>query len=262
MNFNPVFSLPVAADASFDAHLRVTIDSNGNAVLAGANEKGIGHTIQPVNGANGRDVADIAKNSAVAIQFGRTTAAIAKGQRVIAAADGKIAPLLNGIMTDLDAAASTGVAVKIAAHLDGVNAYLNAVNAGTADSTFHIGASGPRVNVDYAASPAGVALYYDEDAVATGIGRLLCVSPTGSDLLVPVSNGTKIRVYHDASAASNGVQVYFDDDAATASARMLFVSPTNVSGVFTLDEITDNVSLAFAIEAAAGSAEAIQIVYR
>jgi hypothetical protein len=262
MNQSNVFSLPVAANAVFDEYLRVKVDSSGNAALAGALDRGIGHLAQPVNGPEGRLVADIIKNSAVSTQFAHVTAAVAKGQRVIAAADGKVAPLLNGVMKDNDSAASAGVAVKIAPLQNGVGAFLNAANAGNADAIACVGNGGPRLNVDDNDSPAGVALYFDEDGVATGEGKFLCVSPTGADLLVPVTSGHAIRVFHDADAATKGVAVYFDDDAANNYERLLFVSPTNANGAFQLDEATDNISLAVATEAATASSDIIRIAYR
>ncbi len=249
MNLNPVFSLPVGSSTVIAEHKRVALGSDGNVVAAGANQRGVGHLIQPVSGVTGRNQADIVKPSAVAFVFGWINGTVSIGQRLKAAAAGVYAPLPNGVVHDLDAAASTGVAVKVAAETNGTFAILNAVNAGTADAVFHVGSGGGYVNVDYAASPAGVALYFDEDGVSATEGKFLCVSPTGADLLVPVSDGTNIRVFHDASAASNGVAVYFDDDGATASQRLMWVSPTNTSGVFQIDDITDNISAMQAIEA-------------
>jgi hypothetical protein len=261
MNLNQVFSLPVGAATVLDEHTRVALGTDGNVVAAGAHQRGVGHIIQPVSGVTGRNMADIVKPSAVAFVFGKITGTVTKGQRLMGAAAGAFAPLPNGVVHDLDAAASTGVAVKVAASTNGTYAIFNAVNAGSADAVFHVGAGGGYVNVDYAASPAGVTLYFDEDGVSATEGRFLCVSPTGADLLVPVSDGSYIRVFHDASAASNGVAVYFDDDGATPSQRLMWVSPTNASGSFQIDDITDVVSMAQAIESGTAN-DVIRMIYR
>lgn len=262
MNQSNVFSLPVASDLVAGEYLRVKVDSSGNAALAGATDRGIGHLLLPVNAPDGVNVADIAKNSAVALQFAVVTAAVAKGQRVIPAAGGKVAPLLAAVLKDADGAAATGVAVKVAPLQNGVEGFLNATNAGNADAVFRVGNGGGYINVDDNDSPAGVALYFDENGVGTGIGKFLCVSPTGADILVPVSNGGYLRIHHDADAATNGVAVYFDDDAANVYERLLYVSPTNLSSTVEIDDLTDRASIAVAVEAATAADDVIRVCYR
>jgi hypothetical protein len=249
MNLNPVFSLPVGASTVIAEHTRVALGTDGNVVAAGAHQRGVGHLIQPVSGVTGRNQADIVKPSAVAFVFGRITGTVTKGQRLVGAAAGAYAPLPLGIVKDDDAATTNGTDVLIAASTNGVHAILNSTNAGNADSTWQLGAGGPVVNIDDNDSPAGVVLYFDEDGVSATEGRFLCVSPTGADLLVPVSDGSYLRVFHSADAATLGVAVHFDDNGATASQRLLFVSPTNTNGSFQSDDITDNVSMAQAVEA-------------
>lgn len=126
---------------------------------------------------------------------------------------------------DDPSAASNGTAVKVAVGgLSGGVGYLNSANAGTADAYFQVESGGSAVQIDYAASPAGVSVYVDEDA-AYG-KRLQCVSPTGQDILIPMSDGQYLVIAHDSQAASNGVQLYFDDNGANPHERLLFVSPS------------------------------------
>lgn len=133
-------------------------------------------------------------------------------------------------MSDLDAAASTGVALYL--HMDelGENnfGHLEAVNAGNADSSFTtLSGSVVKVEDDDAAATGGVAIYFDEDA-ALG-SRLLAAVPTGKDAYVFDTAGRAIKITYNATPGTPGVQVYFDDDGA-ANTRLLFVSPTNASG--------------------------------
>lgn len=118
MNLNPVFSLPVASDAVFDEHLRVKVAVDSGqvvAALAGVEDKAIGHLLQPVNAPVGRNVADIAKTSASAIQFATTTAAIAVGTEFEAGADGRIAPHSAGVAEGvvLEGAGAAGDVVRV-----------------------------------------------------------------------------------------------------------------------------------------------------
>lgn len=137
-------------------------------------------------------------------------------------------------VTDSDTAASTGVAVNVVPNPDGVTAYLEATNAGNADSEFTDADAGA-IQVNDNDSPGGVALYFDEDAVAAD-GRFMCVSPTEADLFVPISSGEWLRIAHNADAATDGVLVYFDDDGVDPEVdRLLFVSPTDVDGAGATD---------------------------
>jgi len=263
MNHSNVFCLNIAATSSFAEHSRVAVGRDGLVRLAGANERGIGHLIQPVNGSEGRLQADIAKNSAVGLQYGITSAAIAAGQRVLPAADGKVAPLPNIGLVDDDGAAANGTDVLVAVNADGT-AFLNSTTANNADTVAQLGNGGPVIQVDDNDAPVGVALYFDEDGEDedNGVGRFLCVSPTGADVLVAASNGTFVRVYHDADAATNGVAVHIDDDAANKYERLLFISPTDTDGVAEVDDTTDNVSIAVCTEASLSAGAIVRITYR
>ena len=142
----------------------------------------------------------------------------------------------TGAVVDDDSAASNGVAVYVVP-VGGTSpaAYLESTAAGNADYLYAIGSGGPTVTVNDNDSPGGVQLYFDEDATNAD-SRFLCVSPTGADLFVQASDGSMIRVKHDASAASNGVAVYGDDDASNNYERLLFVSPTDTDGSYTTDD--------------------------
>lgn len=133
-------------------------------------------------------------------------------------------------LSDLDAAASTGVALYL--HMDelGENdfGHLEAVTAGNADGTFTtLAGSVVKVEDDDAAATGGVAIYFDEDA-ALG-SRLLANVPTGKDAYIFDTAGRAIKITYNATPGTPGVQVYFDDDGA-ANTRVLFVSPTNANG--------------------------------
>lgn len=140
-------------------------------------------------------------------------------------------------MTDLDAAAATGVALYL--HMDelGENdfGHLEAVTAGNADATFTtINGAVVKVEDDDAAATGGVAIYFDEDA-AEG-SKLLAVTPTGRDAFIMDSDGRAIRIKYSAAPQTPGVLVYFDDDGA-ANTKLLFVSPTNADGRFLTDDV-------------------------
>lgn len=156
-----------------------------------------------------------------------------------------------GVMTDDDDAASNGTALYVVPGSDGVLAHFESTTAGNASAGFLAGAGGPQAWVYDNDSPGGVQVYFDEDATNAD-ERFLCVSPTGKDLFVPLSDGSLLRVKHDASAASNGVAVYFDDDGASANLRLLFVSPTDADGSYSTDD-TVTMQAPAAISQAAGS---------
>lgn len=135
-------------------------------------------------------------------------------------------------LTDLDAAAATGVAVYI--HIDetieqgSTSAHAEFISPTTTDGTGVSATGGPTYYLQHDASAAsgGVALYFDEDAT---LGSRLLAN-TGRDCWLNIGGGRYVKVTHNATPATPGVQVYFDEDAATATARLLFVSPTNASG--------------------------------
>ena len=116
-------------------------------------------------------------------------------------------------ITDLDAAAATGVALYL--HMDelGENdfGHLEAVTAGNADSIFTT-SSGSVIKVedDDAAASGGVAVYFDEDG-ADG-AKLLAVTPTGKDAFIMDTAGRAIRIKYSAAPQTPGVLLYFDDD--------------------------------------------------
>lgn len=144
-----------------------------------------------------------------------------------------------GRVKDNDNAASTGVAVYL--HLDELGespfGHLECVNAGNADSSFTIGASGAVVKVedDDAAATGGTQIYFDEDATNPD-ERFLSATATGKDAFILASDGRAIRIKYHATPSTPGVAVYFDDDGATASERLLFVSPTNAEGRYHTDD--------------------------
>ncbi len=258
MNDSNVISVEVPTGTTISEYLRVKINSAGKAVVAGEYDKEIGTILQPVNGDTpGRNIASIAKRDAFGMFYGVAAGAIAAGQKVMRAASGKVKARPSIIMTDDDSAASNGTDVVIVPSSDGVTAYLESTTAGDADAVFQLGVGGPFVNINDNDSPGSTVLYFDEDT-----GDFLAISPTGGDLLVPVSDGTFIRVKHDASAASNGVAVHFDDDGATASERFLFISPSDADATAEVDDLTDTVSLGVAIEASLADGNIIRITAR
>lgn len=148
-------------------------------------------------------------------------------------------------VTDLDAAASTGVAVYV--HVDEVmeqgsaRAHLEFVSPTNADGTGTAFSGGPTYYIqdDDNAGTGGVALYFDEDAT---LGSRFLAN-TGRDCYVDIGEGRTIKVTANASPGTPGVQVYFDEDGANAYERLLFVSPTNADGSDTtlaeVDSATD-----------------------
>lgn len=145
-------------------------------------------------------------------------------------------------LTDDDNAATTGVALYV--HIDEVIeqgtvlGHLECNCAGAADSIFRPYSGGPAFNVQHDANAAtgGTALFFDENDTAglrlsTDLDKY-----TGTDtspaVLIAADDGSYLRIVDQDNPGGEAgtVQVYFDDDAANAHARLLFVSPTNVSG--------------------------------
>lgn len=135
-------------------------------------------------------------------------------------------------VTDLDAAAATGVAVYV--HLDEVmeqGGYLghlefvsptNTDGSGTASS----GGASYKLQDDDAAATGGLALYFDED----GTAGARFIANTVHPVYIQLSNGEYLHVTHNADPGTPGVQVYFDEDGANSYERLLFVSPTDADG--------------------------------
>ena len=179
-----------------------------------------------------------------------TTEDITKGDFLVATGDGSLkgtsvvgqVPTSTGVVVDDDDAATHGLAVYV--HLDATLfleppfCHLESVTAGDANADWAVGSGGPECIVydDDAAATAGLQLYFDEDGTNTDERFLINNTVTGKDVFLPLSDGSFLRIKHDASASSNGVAVYFDDDAATADIRMEFVSPTDTNGSY----VTDN----------------------
>lgn len=150
-------------------------------------------------------------------------------------------PVAIGTIVDDDNAATTGTAINVVANADGFFATLESNMAGAADiADVEIGASGPTAKIIHNATPGGVALFFDEDALARD-SRLMAVLPDARDAFVVLSNGKCLRVVHNSDAATDGVALHVDDDAANAHQKLLFVSPTNANGTIATD---DDVTLA------------------
>lgn len=167
----------------------------------------------------------------------KTTPGTAAGTAAAQTFTGTIPVAEDLNVADDDNAASTGVAVYLHTK-DGNTGWFEFVSPTDADGTGTLNNGGNTFFIfdsDTAATD-GVAIYLDEDA-ANADERLLCVSPSGLDILVPVGGGKSLRVVHDASAASNGVQVYFDEDAANTYDRLMFVSPTDTAGTGATDDV-------------------------
>lgn len=136
------------------------------------------------------------------------------------------------VFKDDDNAATAGVAVYV--HVDEVLeqgtalAHLEFVSPTNADGTGTLSNGGATyfIQDDDLAATGGVALYIDEDAT---LGSRLLAN-TGRDCFVMVGDGEFIKITHNATPGTPGVQVYFDEDAANAYERLLFVSPTNANG--------------------------------
>ncbi len=140
----------------------------------------------------------------------------------------------TGGVVDDDSAASNGTDVIIVPEANGQMAYLESTNAGNANVLFTVGNGGPSVTMFDNDAPGSIILYFDEDATADS--RFLCVSPSLTDLFIRCSDGSFLRVAHDASAASNGLAVHIDDDASNTYERLLFISPTDTAGTYTTDD--------------------------
>lgn len=148
--------------------------------------------------------------------------------------------VFTGVVTDDDDAASNGTALgAIAAAnvsdptvIDGMNlAALDSTTANNADALLTICAGGPSRMVDDNDSPAGVALYFDEDATDP-CNRILNVVVANEDSYIELSGGALLKIKDDNDAATSGVALYFDDNGTNAYERLLFVSPTNADGSF------------------------------
>lgn len=183
--------------------------------------------------------------------------------KVDASGNGTYIPITEAVnVYDLDAAASTGVAVYMHS-TNGVDAWLEFVSPTNADGqgTLADGGSSYFIFDSDAAATDGLAIYFDEDATNVN-ERFLIVSPSGRDLKVKIDGETELTLKHDASAASNGVQVYFDEDGTNSYERLMFVSPTDADGTGKTgdDTVTSEASgIAITGAAAAGSFQIVRI---
>jgi hypothetical protein len=115
---------------------------------------------------------------------------------------------------------------------DGVHGYFNADNSVDNASDYFTTAGGAKGYVlDNNGSVVGFTVWYN---VAAAAGQRLCCvnSITASDLYVPLSNGTTLKILHDAGAAGYK-QVFFDDDGADKSLNL----NANLAGAV---NVTDN----------------------
>ena len=152
-------------------------------------------------------------------------------------------------MTDLDGAASTGVAVYL--HIDTIGTdvdrkigHFESVTANNATVGFQATSGNSATGTmwdDDAAASGGVAVYVDENGdTDLSAAKLLVVSGTNEDIYVPMSDGSYLTVYDDDSAASNGVALYADDNASNAYEKLMFVAPSNANvNVHTSTTVSD-----------------------
>jgi hypothetical protein len=158
-------------------------------------------------------------------------------------------------VTDLDAAASTGVAVYL--HTDeiledgSILGHLEFVSPTNADGigTVRNGGATYIIRDDDAAATGGLAVYFDEDAAIVD-ERFVAVVAQNRNAYILLSDGSFLKIKDLDTAATAGVQVYFDEDATNSYERLLFVSPTDVDGVGSTD---DELSLRGSQEVVAGA---------
>lgn len=85
------------------------------------------------------------------------------------------------------------------------------------------------------AAGTGVQVYVNEDAIGTGEGSLLFVSPTNNDAIMRIQtldgHTHEFTINDDNDAATNGVAIYLDENSTDVRDRFLFVSPTNQNTV-------------------------------
>lgn len=115
---------------------------------------------------------------------------------------------------------------------DGLRGYFNSDCSGDNVSDYFSTAGGAKGYVyDNNGSNVGFAVYFN---VAASAGQRLCCNNTitATDLYVPLSNGTIVKVLHDASAATYR-QCYFDDNGAD---HTLYLNCNQVGAA----NITDN----------------------
>jgi len=136
-------------------------------------------------------------------------------------------------LTDDDSAASNGVLV---AAILGPGSLMQFYSANAGAASVAVAATGdtdkiPMVyNPDPVTNLGAISVYVDEDAA--GASKLVWNSPLAATGYIATTDGRLLPVAHDASAATNGVQLYFDDDGATDS-QFLFISPTNTAAAQT-----------------------------
>ncbi len=125
---------------------------------------------------------------------------------------------------DDNSAATAGTDINVVPDLDRPPmAHLESTTANDADMDVDTEEGSDALPIIDSDSPGGVALYFDEDAPRDA--RFNATISTGYDVYVPLRSGRLLRVKHKASPT--GVITHVDDDAATASDRILFVSPSD-----------------------------------
>lgn len=82
----------------------------------------------------------------------------------------------------------------------------------------------------YAYAQTGAKVYVDEDAIATGEGRLIANTSAATDYILWLEDADchkhTITIYHDANAATNGIAWYYAEGETNAWERGFFASPT------------------------------------
>ena len=135
---------------------------------------------------------------------------------------------LNNNKINLEPVPAAAYSMTIELYMGSPNLYIHDINLTDSDTT----------------AADGVAIYLDEDAISTGVGKLYFVSPTTTDALIRIAAANNhyhtVTVYHSADAATLGVQVYFDEDGSNENERLQFVSPTNTNCVVQTNPIKEH----------------------
>jgi len=140
---------------------------------------------------------------------------------------------------------------------DFVFGYLNSDCSDDNVSDYATMAGGAKIPVwDNNGTPDAVsfAVYFDHDAADASKRLLINNTITASDILVRLTNGTVIRLTHDAGAAATGVALYFNDNGVDKTLNLNCIVPSAAN--ITNNSIDTTVKGVAGICAGANTAEA------
>lgn len=115
MNLSQKLSFPVPADSDYHEYIRCSLNSDGELVPTGVNEKALGHLDAPVNNTSsnqpgGRSVGTIYRINSGGSHYAILSGSVSVNDEFVGSADGKIAKVPTVTVTAIEADDETATA--------------------------------------------------------------------------------------------------------------------------------------------------------